>query len=74
MYDVVSYMKVGSKSKRNMKILCEKLVMEPWHSVYNAVDINTAYNNFIQIIDNLLSKCCPIIAMKSKINFFVNHE
>ena len=52
-----------------MKIFCEKLVMESWHSVYNAVDVNTAYNNFIQIIDNLFSKCCPIIGTKSKINF-----
>ena len=50
---MVSYIKVRNKSKKNMKILCEKLVMESWHSVYNAFDVNTAYNNFIQIIDNL---------------------
>ena len=65
---MVSYMKVRNKSKKNMKIICEKLVMESWHSVYNTV--NTAYNNFIQIIDNLFSKCCPIIVIKSKGNFF----
>ena len=51
---MVSYMNVRNKSKKNMKIFCEKLVMESWHSVYNAVDVNTAYDNFIQIFDNLL--------------------
>ena len=43
--------------------------MELWHTVYNVVDVNTAYNNFIQIIDNLFSKCCPIIVINSKRNF-----
>ena len=55
---MVSYMKVRNKSQKNMKILCATLVMGSWHSVYNAVDVNTAYINFIQIIDNLFSKCC----------------
>ena len=64
---MVSYMKVINISKMNM--FCEKLVMESWHSVYNAADVNTAYSNFIQIIDNLFCKCCPIIVMKSKIIF-----
>ena len=50
-----------------MKIFCEKLVMESWHSVHSAVD--SAYNNFIQIIDNLFSKFCPIIVIKSKRTF-----
>ena len=67
---MVSYVKVRNKSKKNMKIFCEKLVMGSWQSVYNAVNVNTAYNNFIQIIDNLFSKCCPIIVVKSKIIFF----
>ena len=49
---MVSYMKVRNKSKKNMKIFSEKLAMESWHSVYNAADVNTAYNNFIEIIDN----------------------
>ena len=40
-------MKVINKGKRNIKILCEQLAMESWYSVYNAVDVNTAYNNFI---------------------------
>ena len=53
-----------------MKIFCEKLVMGCWQSVYNAVSVNTAYNNFIQIIDNLFSKCYPIIVIKSNRNFF----
>ena len=30
--------------------------MESWHSVYNAVDVNTAYNNFIEIIDNFVQQ------------------
>ena len=34
--------------------------------MYNADDINTAYDNFIQIIDNLFSKCCSIIVIKFK--------
>ena len=67
---MVSYVKVRKKSKKNMKILCEKFSMECWHSVYNAVDVNTAYNNFIQIINNLLSKYFPIIIIKSKRIFF----
>ena len=62
---IVSYIKVRNKSKKNMKIFCEKLVMESWQSVYYAVNVNTAYNNFIQIIDNLFSKFCPIIVIKS---------
>ena len=49
---MVSYMKVRNKSKKNIKIFCEKLVMESWHSVYNAVDVHTAYNNCINITDN----------------------
>ena len=44
---MVSYIKVRNKSKKNMKIFCEKLVMESWQSVYNAVNVNTAYDNFI---------------------------
>ena len=40
--------------------------MKSWHSVYNAADINSAHNNFIQIIHNLLCKCCPIIIIKLK--------
>ena len=67
---MVSYIKVRNKIQKNMKILGEKLFMESWHSVYNAVDVSTAYNNFIQIIDNLFSKCCPITVIKSKRNFF----
>ena len=39
--------------------------MESWHCVYNADDVYTAYDNFIQIIDNLFSICCPIIIIKS---------
>ena len=66
---MVSYINVRNKSKKNMKILCEKLVIESWQSVYNAVNVNTAYNNFIQIIDNLFNKCCAIIVVKSKIFF-----
>ena len=53
-----------------MKILCEKLVMGSWQSVYNAVNVNTAYDNFIQIIDNLFNKCCPIIVIKSQFLFY----
>ena len=67
---MVSYIKVRNKSKKNMKIFCKKLVMESWQSVCNAVNVNTAYNNFIQIIDNLFSKCSPIILVKSQIIFF----
>ena len=67
---MVSYIKVRNKSKKNMKIFCEKLVMESWQSVYNAVNVNTAYNNYTEIIDNLFSKCCPIIVIKSKRHFF----
>ena len=67
---MVSYIKVRNKSKKNMKIFCEELVMESWQSVYNAVNVYTAHNNFIPIIDNLFSKCCPIIVVKSKGNFF----
>ena len=67
---MVSYIKVRNKSKKNIKILCEKLVMESWQSVYNAVNVNTAYDNFIQIIDNLYNKCCPIIVIKSHKNFY----
>ena len=33
-----------------MKKFCEILAMESGHSVYNNVDVNTAYNNFIEII------------------------
>ena len=44
--------------------------MESWQSVYNAVNVDTAYNNFIQIIDNLFNKCCPIIVIKSQIFFY----
>ena len=65
---MVSYMKVRNIGKRSMKIFCEKLVMELWYSVY-AVDVNSAYNNFIQIID-MFSKYCLIIVIKSKRNFF----
>ena len=36
--------------------------------MYNAVDANNVGNNFIQIIDNLFIKSCPII-IKSKRNF-----
>ena len=53
---MVSYIKIRNKSKKNMKIFCDKLVIESWQSVYNAVNVNTAYNNFIQIIDNLFNK------------------
>ena len=42
---IVLYMNVRNISKKNMKIFCEKLVMESWHSVYNAVDVNPFYNN-----------------------------
>ena len=70
---MVSYIRVRNNGKKNMKTFCEQLPMESWHSVYNSVDVNIAYNNFIQIIDNLFSKCCPIIVIKSKGNFFVNH-
>ena len=63
---MTSHKKVRKKSKKNMKMFCDKLAMESWHSVYNAVDADTAYNNFIQIIGNLFVKCCPIIIMKSK--------
>ena len=66
---MVSYIKVRNKSKKNMKILCEKLVWESWQSVHNAVSVDTAYNNFIQIIENLFKKCCPIIVIKSEIFF-----
>ena len=34
--------------------------------MYNAVDVNTAYNNCIKIIDNLFIKYCPITIIKSK--------
>ena len=67
---MVSYMKVANNSKKNMKISCEILVMESWLSVYNDLDFNTVYDNFIQIIDNLFCKCCPIIVMKFKRFFF----
>ena len=67
---MVSYMKVRNKSKMSMNIFCEKLAMESWHSVYNAVDVNTTYNNCINIIDNLFSKYCPIIIIKSKRIFY----
>ena len=40
---MVSY--IRNKSKKNMKIFCETLVIELWHTVYNVVDVNTAYNN-----------------------------
>ena len=70
---MVSYIKVRNKSKKNMKILCEKFVMDYWQPVYNAANLNTAYNNFIQIIDNFISKYCPIIVIKSKRNFLINH-
>ena len=43
--------------------------MESWQSVYNAVNVNTAYDNFIQMIDNLFNKCCPIIVIKSPRKF-----
>ena len=66
---MVSYIKVKNKSKKNMKIFCEELVMESWQSVYNAVNVNTAYDNFIQIIDNFFNKCCPIIVIKSPRKF-----
>ena len=49
-----------------MKIFCEGLAIESRYSVYNAVDVDTAYNNFIKIIDNLFSKCRPIIIIKLK--------
>ena len=62
---MVSYIKVKNKSKKNMKIFCEELVMESWQSVYNAVNVNTAYDNFIQIIDNLFNKSCLFIVIKS---------
>ena len=65
---MVSYMKVRNNSKKNMEIFCSKLAMESWHSVYNAVDVNTANNSFIQIIDNLFSKCCPIIVKKKNVD------
>ena len=64
---MVLYINVRNKSKKNMKIFCEKLVTESWQSVYDAVNVDTAYNNFIQIIDNLFSKCCP------KEIFVINH-
>ena len=67
---MVSYIKARNKSKNNMKTFREILVMEFWQSVYNAVNVNTAYNNFIEIIDNVFSKCCPIIVIKSKIIFW----
>ena len=61
---MVSYVK--ARSKKNMKIFCEKVAMESWHSVCNSVDVDTACINFIQVIDNLFSKCCPIIIIRSK--------
>ena len=62
---MVSHIKVRNKSKKDMKIFCEQLYMESWQSVYNAVNANTAYYNFIQIIDNMFYKSCPIILIKS---------
>ena len=50
--------------------ICEKLVMESWQSVYNAVNVNIAYDNFIQIIDYLFNKCCPIIIIKCPKQFY----
>ena len=61
-------MKVRNKSKKNMKIFREKIVMESWYSVLYAVDVDIAYDNFVQIIDNLHSKY-PII-IKSERKFF----
>ena len=63
---MVSYMKVRNKSKKNVKFFYFKFATE-WHCVYNVVDVNTAYNNFIQKISHLFSKCCPIIIIKSKV-------
>ena len=48
---MVSHMKVRNKSKKYTQVFCEKLAMEFLHSVYNAVYVNTACNNFIKIID-----------------------
>ena len=70
---MVSFIKARNKGKKNMNIFCEKLVIESWQSVYNAVNVDTANNNFIQLIDNLFSKCCPIIVIKSKRIFLTNH-
>ena len=66
---MVSYIKVRNKSKKNMTIFCKKLVMESWQPVYNAVNVYTAYDNFIQIIDKLFNKCCSIIVIKSPKKF-----
>ena len=53
---LISYMNVRSKSKKNMKIFCEKLAMESWHSMYNTIDVNTDYYNLVKMIDNLFSR------------------
>ena len=70
---IVSCMKVRNKSKNNMMIFCVKFAIKSWHSVYNDVDVDTAYNNYIHIIDNLFGKCCPIIIIKSKRKMFISH-
>ena len=48
----LSYVKVGNKSEKTEKMSCEQLAVQSWHSVHNAMDVNTANDYCIQIIVN----------------------
>ena len=47
---VVSYVKVRSKIRRNMKTFCEKFAMEYWYIAFS--DFDTACNNCNEMIYN----------------------
>ena len=37
-----------------------------WTKVYETVNVNEAYNKFINIFSNLYNNCCPIVKVKCR--------
>ena len=62
------------KLKYNTKAnLCEALDITIWKNVLNEYDVDTAYNNFMDLFTKQLNKTCPFSkTLRLKINLMKN--
>ena len=49
------------RNEESLTALKQELITKDWDNVYNAADVNSAYNAFISLFLTLYNKHCPII-------------
>ena len=58
----------NGENSKNLELMFNQLLTTNWQPVLSETTVDTAYNSFLDIFQNVHNSCCPVVATKKNPN------